>query len=161
MKIIKQLTLLAFLTVINPLGLAADIQVAVVDTERILRESAPALRAGKRLENEFEPRKKNLLKLSDKLKKLQQDDKFSDPTKREQEREFVRVNQDFQRLQLEFNEDMTRRRNEELNTLNATVTKAIETLAEKENIDLVLQEAVYRSKRIDITDKVLKYLSDK
>ena len=39
--------------------------------------------------------------------------------------------------------------------------KVIQEIAEKEKYDLILQEAVYRSPRIDITDKVLKALSDK
>lgn len=161
MKTIRSLIFITFLGGCNALLSAADFPIAVVDTERILRESAPALRAGKRLESEFEPRKKVLVRLSDQLKKMEDNNKLPESKLRQQEREFIRINQDLQRLQLEFNEDMTRRRNEELNMLNAVVTKAIEELAEKEGIDLVLQEAVYRSKRIDITDKVLKYLSDK
>jgi outer membrane protein len=35
----------------------------------------------------------------------------------------------------------------------------IRGIAEAEKFDLILQEAVYRSPRIDITDKVLKALS--
>ena len=142
---------------------AADINIAVIDTDRILRESAPAVRAGKKLEREFAPRKEVLVKLSAQIHRLQQIEKGkpNEATQRSNEREFLRLNQDFQRMQLEFNEDMNTRRNEELSMLNATVTKAIQELAEKEHIDLVLQEAVYRSKRIDITDKALQYLSDK
>lgn len=39
--------------------------------------------------------------------------------------------------------------------------KVIQQIAEQEKYDLILQEAVYRSPRIDITDKVLKALADK
>ena len=39
--------------------------------------------------------------------------------------------------------------------------KVIQQIAEAEKYDLILQEAVYRSPRIDITDKVLKALADK
>jgi outer membrane protein len=38
--------------------------------------------------------------------------------------------------------------------------KVISQIAETEKFDLVLQEAVYRSPRIDITDKVIKALAD-
>ena len=161
MKTIRSLIFITFFAGCNALTSATDLLIAVVDTERILRESAPAVRAGKRLESEFEPRKKVLIKLSDQLRKMQGSNQLPESKIREPEPELVQINQELQRLQLAFNEDMTRRRNEELNILNVTVTKAIEELAEKEGIDLVLQEAVYRSKRIDITDKVLKYLSDK
>jgi len=37
--------------------------------------------------------------------------------------------------------------------------KVIRQIAEAEKYDIVFQEAVYASKRIDITDKVLKELS--
>ena len=39
--------------------------------------------------------------------------------------------------------------------------KVIQEIAEEEKYDLILQEAVYRSPRIDITEKVLKALADK
>lgn len=39
--------------------------------------------------------------------------------------------------------------------------KVIQSIAEAEKYDLILQEAVYKSARIDITDKVLKALADK
>jgi outer membrane protein len=163
-KMVKCLKVLGVFISLTSCVYATDIKIAVVNTDRILRESAPAVRAGKKLESEFAPRKKELVRLSSQLRNLQQQlekGKLDEAARRTTERELLRLNQDFQRIQLEFNEDMTTRSNEELSTLNATVTKAIQQLAEEENIDLVLQEAVYRSKRIDITDKALKYLSDK
>ena len=39
-------------------------------------------------------------------------------------------------------------------------SKAIQAIAETEKYDLILQEAVYRNPRIDITDKVIKHLAD-
>ena len=38
--------------------------------------------------------------------------------------------------------------------------KAIKQIAETEKFDLILQEAVWRSPRLDITDRVIKALSD-
>jgi outer membrane protein len=38
--------------------------------------------------------------------------------------------------------------------------KAIQSIAESEKFDLILQEAVYRNPKIDITDRVIKYLAD-
>jgi outer membrane protein len=162
MKMAKYLTLLSLFFVLQ--SQAAHLKVAFVNTERILRESAPAIRAGKKLENEFEPRKKELIKRSTQLQQLQSQlkkDKASEQARRTQEREMLRLEQELKRMQLEFNEDTATRRNEELSKLNSTVTKAIEQLVEKEKIDLVLQEAVYHSERIDVTDHILRYLLDK
>jgi outer membrane protein len=38
--------------------------------------------------------------------------------------------------------------------------KTIKQIAEAEKFDIILQEAVYASPRIDITDKVIKALGD-
>jgi outer membrane protein len=38
------------------IGYASDFRIGVVDTERILRESAPAVQAEKKIEKEFELR---------------------------------------------------------------------------------------------------------
>jgi outer membrane protein len=64
-----------------------------------------------------------------------------------------------QRMQREFREDLNLRKNEELALVLARANKAIKAIAESEKYDLVLQEAVYRNPKIDITDKVLQYLS--
>lgn len=71
------------------------------------------------------------------------------------------MTRDFQRLQREFREDVNLRRNEELASLQERANKVINDIAEKEKFDLILQEAVFASSKIDITDKVLKALADK
>jgi outer membrane protein len=81
--------------------------------------------------------------------------------RRNKEAELGRLNRDLQRLQREFREDLNLRKNEELAQVLERANKVIQEIAEKEKYDLILQEAVYRSPRIDITDKVLKALSDK
>jgi len=81
--------------------------------------------------------------------------------RRNKEAELGRLNRDLQRLQREFREDLNLRKNEELAQVLERANKVIQEIAEKEKYDLILQEAVYRSPRIDITEKVLKALSDK
>ena len=79
--------------------------------------------------------------------------------RRSKETELGRQTREFQRLQREFREDLNLRRNEELASLFERANKVIRQIAESEKFDLILQEAVYRSPRIDITEKVLKALS--
>ena len=67
---------------------------------------------------------------------------------------------DFQRMQREYREDLNMRRNQELAALFERADKVIKQIADAEKYDLILQEAVYRSPRIDITDRVLKALAD-
>ncbi|WP_374220774.1 OmpH family outer membrane protein [Deefgea sp. CFH1-16] len=86
---------------------------------------------------------------------------ISESDRRIKERELIKLNQDFQRMQREINEDLNARRNEELAGLQERVNLAIRTVAEGEKLDLVVQDAVYRNPKIDVTDKVLKLLVDK
>ena len=83
---------------------------------------------------------------------------MSESDRRNKEQELGRQSREFQRLQREFREDLNLRRNEELSALFERANKVIKQIAEAEKYDLIIQEAVYRSSRIDITDKVLKAL---
>jgi len=77
------------------------------------------------------------------------------------ERQLAQLARDVQRMQREFREDVNLRRNEELASLQERANKVISGIAEKEKFDLIFQEAVYASSKIDITDKVIKALADK
>lgn len=143
---------------------ADDFRIGVVDTERILRESAPAVQAEKKIEKEFELRDLEMKKISKQAKEIQSYfDKegmtLMDAEHRSKERELANLNVTLQRMQREFREDLNLRKNEELALVLARANKAIKAIAESEKYDLVLQEAVYRNPKIDITEKVLQYLS--
>ena len=147
------------------MALAADFKVGVVDTERVLRESAPAMKAESKIEKEFSGRDQEIKKLMKQVKDLQglldkEDGKLSDIDHRNKERELTAMNLDLQRMQREFREDLNLRKNEELAVVLEQANKAIQAIAETEKFDLILQEAVYRNPKIDITDMVIKHLAD-
>jgi len=84
---------------------------------------------------------------------------LSESDRRTKEQELGRLSLDFQRLQREYREDLNLRRNQELQALFERANRVIKQIAESEKYDLIVQEAVYRSPRLDITDRVLKALS--
>jgi outer membrane protein len=144
---------------------AADFRIGVVDTERILRESVPALKAEKKIEKEFAARDEEIKNVTQQVKDIQTSlDKdgmtMPEADRRNKERELDNLNATLQRLQREFREDLNLRKNEELVNVLGLANKAIQQIAESEKYDLILQEAVYRNPKIDITDKVIKYLSN-
>ena len=147
-------------------GLPAG-KIAFVSTERILRDSAPALRAQRKLEAEFKKRDDELSRTADQLKRLQDDLEKNSMTmteaqRRAKEREFGDLNRDFQRRQREFREDINQRRNEELAQVVEQANRIIRQIAEQEKFDIIFQEMpAYVSPRIDITDKVIKALEGK
>jgi outer membrane protein len=138
-----------------------------VHTERILRDSVPAVRAQKKIEAEFQKRDRELSQIAESLKRMQEDlDKnamtMSETQRRSKEREFGEANREFQRKQREFREDLNQRRNEELAQVVEQANRVIRMIAEQEKFDIIFQEMpAYVSPRIDITDKVIKALEGK
>ena len=154
---------LLFLACIAQAG-AGDFRIGVVDTERILRESDQAVRAEKKIEREFAVRDQEIKKLSKQSKDLQTSlekdgSTMSDTVRRGKERELANLNLNLQTMQREFREDLNLRKNEELAVVLARADKAIRQIAETEGYDVILQEAVYRNPKVDITDRVLKFLA--
>ncbi len=143
-----------------------DFKIGFVSIERILKDSPPAVKANKKLEKEFQARGQEIEKMAKQAKDLQvvlekESVTMSESDRRNKEAELGRVNRDLQRLQREFREDLNLRRNEEFQQIIERANKVVQQIAEAEKYDLILQEAVYRSARIDITEKVLKALTEK
>jgi len=143
---------------------AQESKIAFVSTERIFREAVPAKAAQTKLEAEFAKREKDIADMAARLKaqsdKLDKDAAvLSDSDRAKRQRDLGDLDKEFQRKQREFREDLNQRRNEELSVVLERTNKVIRQIAEAEKYDIVFQEAVYASKRIDITDKVLKELS--
>lgn len=145
---------------------AAELKIGFVNQERILRESSPAKRAQDKLDKEFAPRRSELDRMEKQGRELEATLQKESVTLPEadrvaKERQLAQLARDVQRMQREFREDVNLRRNEELASLQERANKVISGIAEKEKFDLIFQEAVYASSKIDITDKVIKALGDK
>ena len=145
---------------------AAEFKIGFVDRERILRESGAAKRAQAKLKKEFATREAELEKMEKQGRDLEvmlQKESVTLPAAEvaARERQLAQLTRDFKRMQREFREDQTLRSNEELVSLQERANKIISEIAEKEKFDLIVQEAVFASTRIDITDKVIKALGDK
>ncbi len=87
---------------------------------------------------------------------------ISETERRNKERDVQNIKIEFQRKQRELREDINLRKNEELGSLQDRINKAVQSVSEAEGYDLVVYSGVaYASKKIDITDKVLKLLGKK
>ena len=144
----------------------AEGRIGFVNTERVLRDAVPAQRAQKKIETEFQKRDQELVRLGEQLKKMQDDLEkngvtMSEAQRKTKERDFNELNTQFQRKQREFREDLNQRRNEELAQVVEQANRVIRQVAEAEKYDIIFQDAVYASPRIDITDKVIKALEGK
>lgn len=140
---------------------AADIKIGVVNTARIFRESQLAIRAQQKLEKEFAERQQAIQKLIKQARDLQsylekEGLTLSETERARRERDLANLNRDIQRAQREFREDMTQRNNEESAAVYERARKVIYELARQEQFDLILDNVVYASERVDITDRVIE-----
>ena len=152
---------------ISGVAFAGDIKIGVVNTEKILRESLPALQAQKKIEQEFVPRDEDIKKIAVQAKtlqeKLEKDGVTMEETERRHlERNLANLSREYQRAQKQMREDLSVRQNEEYGVILERTNRAISKIAETERYDLILQlqDSVYRSHRIDITEKVIKALDN-
>ncbi len=138
-------------------------RIGFVYTERLMTESKLAKEADAKLQSEFSKRQKQLDDAVQKYKVSREkfDDeapKLSDVDRTKRTRELLDMEKDVQRMQREYNEDLFQRKNEERAAIAQKAYKLIEQVAEQEHLDVVLQEAIWTSPRIDITDRILKLL---
>jgi len=144
---------------------AAELKVGYVDTQRIFRDAPAAQRAAKKLETEFSRRDQELQRMAKQLQGLQESLEKNSVTmaeseRRSKEKEFGDLSREFQRRQREFREDLNLRQNEENAAVIEKANRAIKQIAESDKFDLILQDVVWVSPRLDITERVIKALSD-
>ncbi|HEY0562516.1 MAG TPA: OmpH family outer membrane protein [Methylophilus sp.] len=146
---------------------AAELKIGYVQVDKLLQEAPQTAESGKKLEKEFSPRSLELDRLQKQIRDVEtilDRDRatLSDLDKRSKERDVSNLKIEFQRKQRELREDINLRKNEELSVLQDRINKAVTSVAESESFDLVVYGGVaYASKKIDITDKVLKLLGKK
>ncbi len=144
--------------------LADDLKIGYVNSDRVLRDAVPAKAAQAKLEAEFSKREKDLADVAARLKaasdKLDKDGPtLAEAERARRQRELVDQDRELQRKRREFQEDLNQRKNEELGAVVERTNKVIKQIFETEKYDLILQEAVFWSPKVDITDKVIKALN--
>lgn len=146
---------------------AAELKVGYVQVDKILKEAPQTAESGKKLEQEFSPRSLELDKMKNQITAIEttlenETLSMSDTERRNKQRQVSNLKIEFQRKQRELREDINIRKNEELSVLQDRINNAVKTVSEADGYDLVMYGGVaYASKKIDITDKVLKLLSGK
>jgi len=138
-------------------------KIAWLSPDRVYNESRLAKLAGDKLAEEFKSREKAVQEMGGRLKSaaeaLEKDlPALGEADRVKRQREYFELDKSFQRLQREFREDLNQRTNEERAAIAEKANAIIKQMAVTEGFDIVLQDAVWASPRIDITDKVLRAL---
>lgn len=162
MNRVARLTLCALALVAYPAA-AQPVNIGVIDIVRIERESKRAQQPIEGLKQEFAARAQALSAFRDKvaamrseLETLNPDTAAAEMEKRR--REFEALAQRFEQDRRLLEEDLEGRKAQERQKLYRDVNAVVQKVAEAQKIDLVLQQAVYTGRAIDITDEVLKAL---
>ena len=139
----------------------ADMKIGYINTERLFKESPMAIKAQKRLEQEFSKREQELQKMIKQARDMQTNLEkegltMSDNERNRKERDLSNLTLQIQQAQREYREDLNQRKQEEFADINERARSVINDIATKEKFDLILENVVYFSPRIDITDRVLK-----
>jgi outer membrane protein len=142
---------------------ANDMKIGYVNTEKLFRESPVAVKAQKKLEQEFARREQDIQKQIKQARDVQSSLEkegltMAEADKTRKERDLASLSREVQRAQREYREDLNQRRNEEFSAIHQKARKLIQEIAEKEKYDLILENIVYASPRVDITDRVMKAL---
>ena len=146
---------------------SADMKVGVVNFQKLLEEAPQTKSAMQALDNEFGPRRRELLTMQNDLKakddKLQKegavmaeaDRAKAEKTLRDQQREFSRKAGEFQ-------DDANTRKNEEIGKVQRYVVGEIQAYSSAQAYDLVVGESVFYAKpTLDITAQILAVLQTK
>ena len=162
-RLILFLTAFLWKTALPAAAQSADMKIGFVNTERVFRDSQQALKAQKKLEKEFQGRDQDIQKMIKQARDLQsylekEGLTLSEADRTRKQRDLASLSRDLQHAQREFREDLNQRRNEEFASVQERARKAIVDIAEKERFDLIVENVVYASTRVDITDRVLKAL---
>lgn len=141
-----------------------SVKIGYVNTQRIFRDAPTAVKAAKKIEAEFSRRDQELQGMAKQLQGMQQSLEknavtMTETDRRAKEKELNELSREFQRKQREFREDLNLRQNEENAAIIEKANKAIKQLAETEKFDLIVQDVVWASPKLDITEKIIKALS--
>ena len=138
-------------------------RIGFVDPVRLIEQAPQGAKALESLEDEFRAREEELKNLHDRVQTMEADLEKNilviDATDAQtRQREIENLKRRLARSQQEAREDYNLRRNEELAKLQTLVRQVIVDLARDRGFDLVVEQAVYVSDAVDITDQVLEVL---
>lgn len=158
-----------FLQPILPTHAMAEdtVSVGVVNVTFLMENSPQSEIASDTLKNKFSPQEKKLAKELDEINALELElneikvAKKGLEIQRQKERQLRTIKRVRSRALQDFREELRFARDLALDEVQKEVFKAIAEVRQQQNIDIVLQDYVSASKRVDITPAVLEYLKSK
>ena len=141
-------------------------QVGVVNVTYLMENAPQTEVASNKLKSKFLPQEKALAESAESIQALEKDleksvHNLSVIEKRQKEREIRAKKRSRTRALQDFREELRFARDSALDDVQKEVFKAIDTVRAQKGIDIILQDYISASKRVDITSSVLKHLKEK
>lgn len=163
---IKLFTFL-FIAILIPSHVVAEgFKAGFVNAIELLDKAPQTKSAKEKVEREFKSRDNDLVNKQKGLRrqeeKLKRDGStMTSSARKKLEADIARIRRDLKRDLDDFREDFSLARNRELANVQKHIYDAIVKLAKKEKFDLIVGDSViYASKKIDVTEQVLKILRE-
>jgi outer membrane protein len=145
---------------------SAEIKIGVVNFQKLLEEAPQTKNAMQDLENEFAPRRRELVTMQNDLKarddKMQKEGAVMAEADRVKAEKTLRDEQrEFSRKAGEYQDDVSQRRNEEISKLQRYLAQEINTYSAAQGYDLVIGESFFVKPAYDLTAQMLEVLKTK
>jgi len=142
---------------------ADEYKIGVLHVERIMRQSAPAKAAHDRIEQEFKARDADIAKKEQEVRDATAQLEKASATlpadeRTTRERALETRTREVQRVREQFAEDLRARQFQELDKLKERLDRVLTNYAKERNYDLILQDALFVGRSVDITDDIIKAL---
>ena len=143
---------------------AQPLKIGFINAFQIEAESEPTRLAIEQIKKEFAPREQALQTLQKQgvelRTELERDGEKMKPADRQtKERRLATLSQQFEQMQRSYAEDMEFRQREARGRLVVEINKVLDAIAEAEKFDLIVQQAIFASNAINLTDRVIKELA--
>jgi outer membrane protein len=147
-------------------AIAEDYKIGVINTDRILRESAPAKDAALKIEQEFQARETAITKLDRELRDLttryeRDSATITEVDRGARQRDLEIRGRELERQRRQLAEDLKTRQFDEMSKLKERLDAVLTKLAKDQGYDLILQDGLFVRRSVDITDSVIKALDTK
>lgn len=146
---------------------SAQLKIGVYDNSKILQSLPSVQKDFEKLNAEFEPKRKEISDLQAKLKKINEDYEknaaiLSAADRLTKQNDFQSKKRELQLLVEDTERLFSVRRNEVARSIQSSVDAEVLVVAQEQSFDLILRSGVlYASPKVDITNQILKRLSEK
>lgn len=154
------------LAVANPAANAT--RVGVLDMRQVMEKSTQIAQIREKLQKEFQPKQQKLVAAQTNLKndaeRLRRDNAImSNQDRKQLEQKIVTGQQDLQRMQTTFNNELMAEQNKALKGFLENVKNIVDKIAKSDNLSLVITKdtVAYVNPSLDITNKVIQQLPHK